>query len=378
MRNAAMNDMMMFIKDMTAEDKQSLVEQILGMMNESEPALETCNDLVSMHTSERPDCPHCGAKAEKGSIVRRGHNRNGAQRFRCKECGRFFVSSTNTALARTHKDADTWRKFIDMTIQGESIASCAFECDIAYQTAFNWRHKILNVFHAAQQETVMEGVIEADEMLFKTSYKGNRIKGKFGRRVLEQGVDNGLPRDAFKRGTDNKSTSPKDKVCVFCMVENGDKQFFAAVPGVGFMSETMLQATLPQHVKKEKSMMLVDQYKITRNYLDNNNYKNLILASNTSDNPHDHKPEIQGENRELHLQHVNSMHHCIRNFLKPYCGVSSKYLSNYISMFVWLKNHALQKKRKTAYVEAEKHISRIPGYITAREIHERPMLPQCA
>lgn len=90
--------------------------------------------------------------------------------------------------------------------------------------------------------------------------------------------------------------------------------------------------------------MVDDSYKTTKRYLEENGYNHMILLSNVSDNPNDHKPEIKNG---LHLQYVNSMHHHIRNFLKPYYGVSSKYLSNYISLFIWLKSiQSVRQKKK--------------------------------
>ena len=57
-----------------------------------------------------------------------------------------------------------------------------------------------------------------------------------------------------------------------------------------------------------------------------------------------HKPEVKDG---MHIQHVNAMHMNIRRFLRPYCGVSTKYLENYISLYVWLKNVAAHRKRST-------------------------------
>lgn len=369
------------VKSLSKTEQSDLAEQIMQMMaapsaatEEQKPHRDLCKDLGVSSANEKPDCPHCAAKANLGYIVKRGMNK-GAQRYYCKACGKYFVPTTNTAFAFTRKDADTWRTFIKMTISGESLRSCEEACNISHLTAFTWRHKILNAFSQNQESVQMTGTVEVDEMLVPVSYKGNHIQGTFGSRKMAPGVDNGLPRESYRRGSDNKSRSSKDKACVFCMVENGNKSFYAAVPGVGFMSDAMLNATIAKHVDKEKAMILADGYKITKSYLEQNGYTHMILLSNTADNPKDHKPEIRDG---LHLQHVNAMHHHIRNFLKPYYGVSSKYLSNYISLFVWLKSVQQLRQKKTADKVSVVRAATPDCYITRRQLECRPAVPMCA
>lgn len=357
-----------------SEEKKLLVKQIMSMMEASSDK-KGCGQMVEETKSGRPNCPHCSANSEFGYIVKRGTNRNGAQRYYCKKCGSIFVCTTNTAFERSHKSADVWMKFIEMTISGASLKNCAEECGIAYQTAFTWRHKLLNVFEVNQEQIKLDGKVEVDEMLVPVSYKGNHVQGPFGERKRKSDAVNDMPRKSYRRGTDNKSRSSKDKACVFCMVENGSKAFYAAVPGVGFMSEQMLNATVAKHVNKESAMMLADDYKITKNYFEQNGYRHMILLSNTSDNPKDHKPEVRDGH---HLQHVNAMHHHIRNFLRPYCGVSSKYLSGYISMFIWLKSVGRIKNRKKADKVTLTRAAASDCYISRKELENRPAVPSCA
>ena len=373
-------DFIEYVKSLSNADQLGLVQQILDMMNktsnhESKSLSSSCNELVSEHLGDRPDCPRCKAKASLGYIMKRGFKK-GVQRYYCKDCGRFFVAATNTAFAHTRKNAETWKKFIQLTITGTSLHKCAAECDIAYSTAFEWRHKILNAFKVNQESISMSGEIQVDEMLIPISFKGNRVKGAFNsKRVQVPGSDNGLPRKSFKRGSDNKSASAKNKACVFCMVENGNKSFYAAVPGVGFMNEKMLDHTIGKHVKKEDALILADQYKITSNYLEHNNYKYMILASNTADNPRDHRPEVRDGK---HIQHVNAMHMYLRKFLRRYNGVSTKYLENYVSLFVWLKNVKANKMEKRVQKVSTTRVSTPDCYIPVSKLKALPAIPVCA
>ncbi len=363
------------IKNLSESEQSVLTNKIMGMLSQTKESHKRSfqEELVGLG-SEKPNCPHCGAKATMGWVVKNGFDK-GSQRYLCKACGKKFFSTTGTAFARTRKDSNTWRKFIQLTINGKSLKACCVECKIAYQTAFTWRHKVLNAFVANQDELVMGGTVEVDEMLIPISYKGNHVKGGFSNRKRLPGVDNGLPRESYKRGTDNKSTSAKEKACVFCMVENGNKSYYAAVPGVGFMLKDMLNCTVGKHVDKRTALILADNYKVSRKYFEDNGYNHVILSSNTSDNPHDHKPEIKGE---LHMQHVNSMHRHLRRFLAGYCGVSSKYLENYVALYVWLKSIEFSKRQKGAEQASVSRAAVPDCYITRKNIESRPAIPMCA
>ncbi len=376
------SEFLAMIKKLSASEKQNLVDQILNMMSDSD------NHIVDEHKNEFdkfinasndcPVCPHCGAAPMDGNVIRKGHTQNGSQRFYCKSCGRFFVPTAGTVFAYTHKPLDMWRKFIELTITGATLHTCQEECQIAYQTAFTWRHKVLNAFKMAQENITMTGWVEADEMLVPISYKGNHIRGKVGeKRVKKDGVDTRMPRKALKRGSDNKSNSSKNKACVFCMVENSNQAFYGAVPCTGFMNVDALNATVGKRVDPSSATMLVDQYRITRNYLNDNNYANIVLAANTTDNRDNHKAEIQGENRDIHLQHVNAMHAHLRKFLKDYYGVSSKYLANYVALYTWLKNNDAFSQRNKSIDASEQRVAQADCYVSRHQLEALPAVPSC-
>ncbi len=217
------SELLTAVRAMSAEEKQRFVEQILTMMSDSSDIADDVrrnefDELVQDVHGALPACPHCGNAPVENNIIKKGRNRNGAQRFYCKSCGKLFVPATGTTFAHTRKSLSVWRKFIELTITGASISVCQKECSLARQTAFIWRHKVLNVFNVAQESITMTGWVEADEMLVPLSYKGNHIRGKVGeRRVKAEGIDTRMPRKAMKRGSDNKSSSSKTKACIFCI-----------------------------------------------------------------------------------------------------------------------------------------------------------------
>lgn len=359
------------------EKQQALVQQFMNIMSLNEATCQNnCNNMVKDFTfrNEKPDCPNCKAQAKLGFILKRGFKK-GVQRYSCKSCNHFFVATTNTVFEKTRKTSDIWCQFIELTISGASLKKCSQECKIAYQTAFTWRHKILNAFRVHQDATTLSGKVELDEMLIPISYKGNHIKGSFNeQRKRSLKYDNKLPRKSFQRGSDNKSKSSKSKACVFCMVKNSNESFYASVPGIGFMNNTMLDKTVGKHVKKNETIILADQYRTTAKYLVDNNYNHMTLAANTSENYNRHKSEVKYGN---HLQHINAMHMHLRRFLRQYCGVSTKYLENYVSLYVWLKNITARKQKKHTQNMSVSRMATSDCYITRKKLESFPAVPVC-
>lgn len=142
---------------LSREEKKRIVDRIVDMMQThvgTEKKECVCSDNGRIFTNARPDCPHCGARGAQGYTTKRGF-KNDAQRYYCKSCGRYFFATTGTAFERTRKDADTWKKFIELTISGARLKDCMAECGLAAQTAFNWRHKVMEFIPESKWETLL-------------------------------------------------------------------------------------------------------------------------------------------------------------------------------------------------------------------------------
>lgn len=116
-------------------------------------------------------CPHCETK---GRIVKYGKHRNGDQRYICRECGKTFSPRTETIYARSKKNLATWKQFHKCMANHMTVRQTAEVCGINPNTAFIWRHKVLDAAVNHENTKVMKGVVEADETFFRTSYKGSR------------------------------------------------------------------------------------------------------------------------------------------------------------------------------------------------------------
>src|SRR3954466_8568079 len=84
-----------------------------------------------------------------------------------------------------HKsEKEQWAEQAKALMTGESVVKAAERCDVAYTTAFRWRHRFLSA-PALDKPKHLTGLVEADETFILESFKGKR---------------SGLPRPSRKRG----------------------------------------------------------------------------------------------------------------------------------------------------------------------------------
>lgn len=310
---------------------------------------------VSARKAEK--CRKCGAD----KIVKFGKDKNGKQRYKCKCCGVTFTETSYSAISHTRFSEDVWETYIHLLLKGASLEECAFQCEISVRTAFIWRHKILNALQNDQDNRIMAGIIEADEKYYSLSFKGNHSKSK----------DFVLPREACKRGSDNRSNNTP-KACVMCAVERNG-QIYGEVLGAGQSTTKMVNYAFEKRVAPE-SIMLSDGGRAISNYLTKKeNIEHITLKSSMSGSHKGGDPEIRGI---YHIQTVNNFHKRLDDFLRPYNGVATKYLNHYVSLYVWIENH--KKMENTLEASMVKYLEEKSGYVPARSLFDRDPTPKVA
>ena len=185
-------------ESLNASELKLVADKIMKLLHSSE-----CEpSSVSEDTSK---CRNCGTE---GSVIKFGKDKNGKQRYKCKCCNATFTSTSYSVVSHSHCSTDTWMEYIKLLLMGTSLTKSAEICGISVQTAFIWRHKILSVLQKDQNNRVMNGIVEVDDMFISISYKGNHKKSK----------NFTMPRKAYRRGNDNTG-SVFEKACIMCAVE---------------------------------------------------------------------------------------------------------------------------------------------------------------
>ena len=160
------NDLALYLENLSVlelENLQFLIDQKLNLKYSSNYSQSLDNPRLNAGL----ECPHCHSKH-----VSRNGKHNNKQRYLCVNCEKTFGLTTNSILAWTKKNPSVWFKYSKCMINGFSLRKSARECDINLQTAFNWRHKILQALDA-REEMPLSGIIESDETYFPDNFKGN-------------------------------------------------------------------------------------------------------------------------------------------------------------------------------------------------------------
>ena len=196
---ARLNELLKIVKSLSQQEKAELI----AFLSSDTPSSANCESGFNF-IKQTYSCPHC----KSNKIVKNGF-RNSIQRFICKDCNKSFTVRTNTITEHSKKSFETWSKFIECMMNSFTVRRSAEICGINKDTAFIWRHKVLDALQNMQNSVELNGVVEADETFFALSFKGNHKKS----------TTFTMPRKAHKRGKDIHTRGlSHEQVCVPCAV----------------------------------------------------------------------------------------------------------------------------------------------------------------
>jgi transposase-like protein/IS1 family transposase len=268
------------------------------------------NVLIDQCKGNAIECPHCGAEN-----VGKWGSASGLQRYKCKEtgCRKTFNALTKTPLARLRK-RNLWQSNLDCMFDGLPLWKVADYVGVAVSTAFRWRHRFLAA-PTNDKPTEVAGIIEADEMIFLESYKGN------------QTIHHRKPR---KRGGLGNRKLKDDKIPVLIVKDRN-----------GGLTDCVLES----HTNKEihsilapivnlESVLCTDgasAYKTFAKEHDIKHYRNITSQG------------TRVIKRTYHIQNVNNYMSRLRTWMARFHGVGTAYLANYLG---WMRMMENQKEAK--------------------------------
>ena len=309
-------------------------------------------------------CPVCGSV----HVVRNGHIKNDkdTQRYLCRDCGKSFVISSNSVVAKTHKDLNVWFQYIDCMLEHYSVRKSARICGIHRNTSFIWRHKILDALTEMQEQIKLHNIVEADETYFELSFKGNHSKQldfDMGRKAHHRGKGaDGTHWDNEKKkvvADKKKRGLSTNQVCVPCAVTRNGLSV-AKIGKLGKVDKATLETILGNKLRNQ-SVLCTDSERAYRPFAETKEIKLVQIK--------DHETK----NGIYHINTINNYHSRLKRFLEPFNGVATKYLDNYLVWFNYLNNTKGDDEYKLNALL--NYIIRHPISITKREIPMRPAIP---
>jgi transposase-like protein len=243
-------------------------------------------------------CPHCGNQ----KVVRNG-NADGLQRYKCRDCGRTFNALTGTPLARLRQKGK-WLDQAKVLRDGVTITQAAVRLNVARSTAFRWRHRFMALPKTVQAQA-LRGIAEADETFFLRSNKGQR---KLDRKPRKRGGS------ARQRGLS------KEQVPVLVARDRS-----------GSTADFILEADGKANVVAAlKPILASDAILCTDG--------SSMLAAAAKAIGITHRPiNVSAGQRVIagvyHIQNVNAYDSRLKNWIRRFHGVATKYLDSYLGWF---------------------------------------------
>jgi transposase-like protein len=252
---------------------------------------------------DRTGCPHCASQR----LQRWGHA-SGLPRYRCGDCWRSFNALTGTPSARL-RNKERSAAQTEALMTGESLVKAADRCDVAVTTASRWRHRFLAA-PALDKPSRLSGIVEADETFILESFKGRRSD---------------LPRPpsfacsvARKRGgTAAKRGLSAEQIPVLVARDRSGLTTDAVLPKLNRASVT---AALGGVVTPD-NQLCCDGGKAIVSFARKAKIPCCILPA-----PGGPRPEAPN----LHINNVNGYHGRLKEWLRPFHGVATKYLGHYL------------------------------------------------
>ena len=288
------------LKELTPHQRQVLMDRLQPAAQES-----ASYQVVETRMTEKPHCPHCAHEQ-----VSRWGFANGLQRYRCNACRATFNALTDTPLAGLRHKAK-WMDYAKQLAEGTSIRKSAAAVGIHPNTAFRWRHRFLNLPNG-QQAISLAGIAEPDETYFLESQKGRR---------------QGLSRAPRKRGgkASKRGLSEEQTAVLICRDRTGNTADFilekADKAHLGAVLKPLLATDVILCTDGEKALAAVaKEMGIT--------HRPVNLAAG--------QRVVAGV---YHVQNVNAYDSRLKEWIRRFHGVATRYLGNYLGWRRLIERH---------------------------------------
>lgn len=274
-------------------------------------------------------CSFC----KSNDIRKNGKDRNGAQRYTCKQCGRTFSPSSRTLSSHTVQNPGKWMQFIIGLLNCETCEVLSEKCGISVPTAFYWRLKVFAALEELAENVKLSGAICADDTRIPYNFKGNH------------GIEFLAPRRIHKRGHQNTIKNVhRNMICVVCAIDSCGHSFSCYI-GFGNPSGKRLSKGFKDKLKVENHTVLVTDgaqafKKVVDDYKIPHWERKVTIVRNGK-----RYPNLHGH---FHIQKINNYHSKLKRFLANFNSVSSRYLPGYLLLFDFIENNPNLSKEEMA------------------------------
>lgn len=303
-----------YFKSLDDRERQAVMDELLILLS---PSVSSSASLLEESKQRQQSCcPYC-----KSMDIRANGKQKSIQRYYCKDCKRYFSDSTGN-VSYGLKKSSLLTKYLYHMLMGYSIRKCAGLTGICTQTSFDWRHKILSSFKAATPES-FTGIVESDDIFFLESGKGNRNLDRTPRKRGSKATKRGISNEQIAVVVTCDRTQNKE-LCVATKGRISKKDLEKVFEGKLDNIETLCTDTHRSYTAFAKSKAIEHQkFNISKGQ--------------------------RVKNKIYHVQNVNNTAARLRTWMRPFNGVATKYLQNYMNWFMILERIKHNSQRSRAF-----------------------------
>lgn len=242
-------------------------------------------------------CPYCGSI----HIVKAGKSSKGRQRYKCNNCKRRFINSTNHLMHWSHLSKEQWETLFYSSLNNDYLSKTAKLVGISIVSAFYNRHKLMYVLNELINKKQLSKKIALDETYLTYQAKG----------FVNQ----------------NRRGISKDKIGIACAIdEDGNYVVHTADRGRP-TSSTLID--IFKNTICPGSIVISDSQRSYHQLMDELNIKWVKIPS--------------GEKSKdgYTLEMVNRLHDRIKTFFRGKRNVMTHYLQGYLALFQYSELHTM-------------------------------------
>ena len=280
-------------------------EQLYNLLKKDMGVIPQLNKVKStLNEEQKILCPHC----QSSEIYGHG-SYNGRKRYKCKQCNVTFNDFTGTAISGIKK-VDKFQEFLELTLESLTIRKAAKKLGVNVKTIFDWRHKLLSSV-ATMNGIPFSGIVECDDKQLDVNEKGSR----------------NLNRKAYRRPSDRKKKRgvSNDKVSVMVATDRKGNSTMQ-IAKMGRIDVESIEKTIGDLISKN-NVLCSDSHPSIISWAENKELDHHTFIAS--------KQHVK--NKCYHVQHVNSLDNLYERWIKPFYGVATKYLPQYLNWFVFLE-----------------------------------------
>lgn len=304
-----------YFKSLDIVGRQDIVKELMSLI--SSPTQDAISILNTQQKKHSICCPNCSS-----TNIRANGKYKEVQRYYCKDCKKYFRDTTGNVLFALKKP-ELFSKYLYNMLMSYSIEKCGRLTGICTQTSFDWRHKVLSAFEQSCPEG-FQGITESDDIFFLESSKGSK----------------NLERKPRKRGSKATKRGISDQqIAVVVTCDRSDNK--------------ELRVTTRGRISKK------DLDKVFKGKLENvetlctDTHRSYTAFAKSNKINHQKFNVSKGQrikNKIYHVQNVNNTAKRLRQWMKPFNGVATKYLQNYMNWFMILERIKSNNQRLKEFV----------------------------